>query len=192
MMQPHIALFARYPEPGKCKTRLIPALGPNGAADMHRKLVERTLATMRASQLPFTIWTTGAGADAFRHWLGPDVTLQEQGTGDLGDRLARVPAPAILLGAAIPDLTEGHLREAAAALQHAPFVMGPAEDGGYYVLGCAQAAPFLFTDMAWGGDMVAAETRVRMAAKGLDCVMLEPLADLDRPEDLPRWPDLQR
>ncbi|WP_206675229.1 TIGR04282 family arsenosugar biosynthesis glycosyltransferase [Alteripontixanthobacter muriae] len=189
-MQPHLALFARYPEPGQCKTRLIPALGQRGAADMHRKLVERTLAVMRASGLPFTVWITGAAAEAFRQWLGPDVDLQEQGPGDLGDRLARVPAPMILIGADIPDLTADHLRSAVTALQEAPFVMGPAEDGGYYLLGCAQAAPFLFTAIAWGGDTVAAETRHRIAARGMDCVKLEPLADLDRPEDLHRWPGL--
>lgn len=189
-MQPRIALFARYPEPGQCKTRLIPALGQRGAADMHRKLVERTLAVMRASEMPFTVWITGAAPEAFRQWLGPDVDLQEQGPGDLGDRLARVPAPMILLGADIPDLTADHLRSAAAALQDAPFVLGPAEDGGYYLLGCAQPAPFLFAGMAWGGDTVAAETRQRIAARGLDRVELDRLADLDRPEDLHRWPEL--
>lgn len=191
MLQPHIALFARFPTPGQCKTRLIPALGPQGAADLHRRLVERTLGVMRASGLPFTVWATGADTTAFRHWLGGDVELQEQGTGDLGDRLARVPAPTILLGADIPDLTADHLRLAAAALQQAPFVIGPAEDGGYYLLGCAEPAPFLFTDMAWGSDKVADETRLRIAAKGLDCVTLDQLADLDRPDDLARWPDLQ-
>ncbi|WP_170004301.1 TIGR04282 family arsenosugar biosynthesis glycosyltransferase [Pseudopontixanthobacter vadosimaris] len=190
MLQPRIALFARYPTPGRCKTRLVPALGPQGAADIHRRLVERTLDTIRASGLPFTVWITGADAGAFHRWLGRDVNLQEQGSGDLGDRLARVPAPMILLGADIPDLTAEHLRQAAAALQHAPFVIGPAEDGGYYLLGCAKPAPYLFVDMAWGGDTVALETRRRIAARGLDCVMLDPRADLDRPEDLPRWPDL--
>jgi len=106
-------------------TRLIPALGPDGAARVHRLLVERTLATIRASGLPFAVHCTGAPLADFAAWLG-DVELVEQGEGDLGARLTRVRAPAILLGADVPGLTAAHLTAAASALTQHEVVIGPA------------------------------------------------------------------
>jgi len=187
---PTIALFARFPHAGAAKTRLIPALGEAGAAALHRRLVERTLAVVRASGLPFAVWTTGAPARDFADWLGESVPLVEQGDGDLGARLAWVPAPAILLGADIPDLTPAHLLAAAKALDEAPVVIGPASDGGYYLLGLREPMPFLFSAMPWGTDGVLAETEARLESRVIRCQRLETLADCDRPEDLARWPEL--
>jgi rSAM/selenodomain-associated transferase 1 len=187
---PKIALFARYPTPGAAKTRLIPALGAEGAALVHRRLVERTIATIRESGVPFTLWFTGASREEFVGWLGDDVELVEQGEGDLGDRLARVPAPAILLGADVPCLAAGHLREAVDGLETGEVAIGPALDGGYYLLGFNQPVQFLFVDMPWGSNAVFEETMARLDAHGLDVVSLEPLADCDRPEDLARYPEL--
>lgn len=190
--RPSVALFAKYPRAGEVKTRLIPALGAAGAADLHRLLVERTLATIRASGLPFVLYTSGAHAEEFAGWLGEQVPLCEQGEGDLGARLARVAAPAILLGADIPGLMPQHLRDAEAALEEVPVVIGPAQDGGYYLIGYQEPVPFLFADMAWGVETVRAETTSRLAAHGLAWRELEMLADCDRPEDLARWPELAR
>ncbi len=188
--QPKVIVFARFPVPGAAKTRLIPALGAQGAAEMHRKLVERTMHTVRRSALPFEVRCTGADLSAFASWLGTGVALVEQGGGDLGDRLARAKPPAILIGCDAPDLTAGHLTMAARALQTRAAVIGPALDGGYWLLGIAKALPTLFGDMAWGTDSVFAETITRMAAAGINPLQIETLADLDRPEDLLRWPDL--
>lgn len=187
---PKIALFARYPTPGKAKTRLVPALGEQGAADLHRKLVERTIATIRTSGVPFAVWFTGAPRADFAAWLGDDVELVDQGDGDLGDRLARVPAPAILLGADIPGLHALCLRQAASALARSQTVIGPALDGGYYLMGFNEPVPFLFHDMAWGQETVLEETLVRLAGRGLSPLMLQPLGDCDRPEDLLHYPEL--
>lgn len=187
---PTIALFARFPRAGAAKTRLIPLLGEAGAAQLHRRLVERTLATVRASGLGFAVWTTGGEHSEFADWLGPDVPLVEQGEGDLGARLARVPAPAIVLGADIPDLAVAHLLAAARALEEVPVAIGPAQDGGYYLLGFREQARFLWQDMPWGTDAVRAETLARLAAHGVACRLLETLADCDRPEDLAQWPEL--
>ena len=185
-----MALFARFPEPGRAKTRLIPALGAAGAAGLHRRLAERALAAVRRSALPFEVRTTGASLARFQDWLGPDVALAEQGDGDLGERMGRVPPPAILVGADIPDLHPAHLTAAAAALRSHPAVIGPAEDGGYYLLGLARPMPFLFAAMPWGGAEVLALTLRRMAGHGVTPAVLDTLADLDRPEDLARWPGL--
>lgn len=187
---PTVALFARYPQAGKAKTRLIPELGAEGAAHLHRRLVEQTLATIRASGLPFAVHFTGAAQSAFVAWLGSDVRLVPQGEGDLGARLARVAPPAILLGADVPDLTAQHLEEAARALVEHEVVIGPASDGGYYLLGFARRLPFLFAEMDWGTSAVRRETLRRLAARRIDWLALDELPDCDRPEDLTLWPGL--
>ena len=189
-LSPRIVLFTRYPVPGSAKTRLIPLLGAVGAARLHRRLTERTLGVMRASGLPFEIRVTGAPLAKFAAWLGADVPLVEQGEGGLGERLARVTAPAILLGADIPDLEPQHVLAAAAALDEAPAALGPARDGGYYCLALRAPAPFLFTDMPWGTERVAAQTLARLAARGWACTVLAELGDCDRPEDLAEFPGL--
>ena len=189
MIQPVVTLFAKYPRAGEVNTRLIPALGPDGAAALHRRLTERMLETARASGLPVEVRYAGASHEDFAAWLG-DVALVEQGEGDLGARLARVEAPAILLGADVPDLRAGHLRAAAEALAEVPVAIGPAQDGGYYLLGFREPVAFLFEEMVWGTGFVLAETRRRLEERGVAYRLLETLSDCDRPEDLSRWPEL--
>ncbi|MFZ4690012.1 MAG: TIGR04282 family arsenosugar biosynthesis glycosyltransferase [Polymorphobacter sp.] len=183
-----VALFTRWPEAGKAKTRLIPALGAQGAADLHRRLTERTVATVRAAGLPLEIRSTGADPARFRDWLGVESAV-DQGEGDLGERLARTAEslPVLLLGADIPGLAPHHLAAAAAALATAPAVIGPAADDGYWLLGLAVPMPQLFTDIAWGTDAVLAATLARLP---VDTPRLETLSDLDTPEDLAHWPGL--
>lgn len=193
----HIALFTRWPTPGEAKTRLIPALGADGAAALHKRLTERTVAVVLASGLPLEIRSTGAPPADFAAWLSPrhagkappPVTIIDQGTGTLGDRLSRAAqtCPVLLLGADIPGLAPGHLIAAAAALAKAPAVIGPATDGGYWLLGLATALPQAFQGIDWGSDTVLAETLARLPQ---DTPQLETLSDLDTPEDLARWPGL--
>jgi rSAM/selenodomain-associated transferase 1 len=188
-MHVRVALFTRWPTPGQAKTRLIPALGAEGAADLHRRLTERMVATVKAAGLPLEVRTTGAKPAAFRSWLGDDVAIVDQGEGDLGARLARAAevAPVLLLGADIPDVTPALLQQAAALLGSQPLVIGPAEDGGYWLLGLAAPMPQLFAGVAWGTETVFAETVARAIVPP---ELLPMLADLDRPEDLARWPGL--
>lgn len=186
-----VVLFTRYPEPGRAKTRLIPALGAAGAAALHRKLTERTLAAVRQSGLELEVRTTGAPVEAFADWLGGDDVV-DQGAGDLGARLARAgpPYPTIFIGADAPDVTPALLRKAAEALTHATAVIGPASDGGYWLLGLARVVPDIFAGIDWGTGAVFEQTRMRLTAAAVDPVVLPELADCDRPEDLKRWPDL--
>ena len=183
-----VALFARWPEAGKAKTRLIPAIGADAAAALHKRLTERTVATVLAAGMACEVRSTGAETAAFRDWLGPHVTIVDQGDGDLGDRLARAAAtlPVLLLGADIPDLAPGHLHAAVAALRDHRAVIGPAEDGGYWLLGLSAPAP-VFDGIDWGTETVFAATVARLAPA---TPRLALLADLDRPEDLARWPEL--
>ena len=192
MAVPRVVLFTRYPTPGEAKTRLTPALGAEGAAAMHRRLTERTLAAVRASAVPFELRVTGAESAAFTDWLGP-ARVVAQGGGGLGERLARAaaPYPVLFVGADAPDLRAHHLLAAAAALgDGARAAIGPAEDGGYWLLGLAAPVPQVFDAISWGSDAVYAQTVARLGASGIDPFVLPTLADCDRPEDLRRWPEL--
>lgn len=190
-ISPRIVLFTRYPTPGRAKTRLSPALGAAGAAALHRRLTERALAAIRATGLPHEVRSTGAPAAAVRRWLG-DIAVVPQGRGHLGARMRRAvgQGPAILVGADIPDLSAELLREAAEALAAHPAVIGPATDGGYWLIGLRAPVPGLFAPMAWGGPDVFAATMARFVRAGVAPARLPVLADLDRPEDLARWPGL--
>lgn len=190
METPEIAIFARWPEPGKAKTRLIPALGDDGAAHLYRKLLELTVREARASELPFHLRITGAQPQAFRDWLGDDLDVRDQGDGDLGEKLARVAAPGIMIGSDCPGLTAALLREAASVLPNRDAVIGPASDGGYWLLGLREPCPALFADIAWSTPQVFPETLLRLEARGISPHLLPELADIDTPEDLEAFPDL--
>lgn len=183
-------LFTRFPDAGKAKTRLIPAIGADGAAAVHRILTERTIATLKSINCPIEIHYTGADKAAFGKWLGDDLIFVAQPDGDLTDRLlaALQPAPVLFFGSDTPDLKDHHIEQAITALQDHDAVIGPAEDGGYYCIGVNGSYPFLFEDMPWSTDQVLPETLKRIAAHGLTCKTLEILSDCDTPDDLARWP----
>jgi rSAM/selenodomain-associated transferase 1 len=190
-MSPRVILFTRFPESGSAKTRLIPALGAERAAQLHRVLTERTVQAVRSSGLMLELRTTGAPTAAFEEWLGR-LSIIDQGEGDLGNRLSRAgpPYPTIFIGADAPDLTPALLQLAAHELQNASAVIGPAEDGGYWLLGLSHPVDAVFEGIAWGTSSVFGQTMDRLAAARIDPVLLPKLADCDRPEDLARWPGL--
>lgn len=189
-MTPRLVLFARYPTAGAAKTRLIPALGPEGAANVHRQLTQRTLSVLINSGLAVELHYTGAEKAAFRAWLGGGFALVKQAESDLTDRLmaALHPAPVIFFGADTPDLSAHHVAQAIAALETRPVVLGPADDGGYYLIGMQQPMPELLYAMPWSTDQVMPETVRRLAAANISPLLLDTLHDCDRPEDLARWP----
>jgi uncharacterized protein len=194
-MLPRLVLFARYPAAGAAKTRLIPALGADGAAALHKRLTERTVDILCATGLPVELYYTGAAKAEFESWLGGSrlrhgLKLVEQAQGDLTDRLlaALNPAPVIFFGADTPDLDASHVAAAVAALDTQDVVLGPAEDGGYYLIGMKRALPELLTDMPWSTDQVMPETLRRLKVLEVAPAMLDTLHDCDRPEDLQRWP----
>jgi rSAM/selenodomain-associated transferase 1 len=190
-MSPRVILFTRFPESGSAKTRLIPALGAERAAQLHRVLTERTVQAVRSSGLMLELRTTGAPTAAFEEWLGR-LSIIDQGEGDLGNRLSRAgpPYPTIFIGADAPDLTPALLQLAAHELQNASAVIGPAEDGGYWLLGLSHPVDAVFEGIEWGTSSVFGQTMDRLAAARIDPVLLPKLADCDRPEDLARWPGL--
>jgi len=191
-------VFAKAPTPGRVKTRLAAVLGDDAAAALHRQFTERTLRTAQAAALGQVELCCSPGTnDAFfaacANKFG--VGLRAQGNGDLGARMARAlefalaqGSPGLLIGSDCPALTPQYLREAAAALASAnDAVFGPAEDGGYVLVGLARgpAAP-LFEGIAWGSATVMQETRQRLARLNWRWRELATLWDVDRPEDLSR------
>ena len=195
-----IVVFAKAPEPGKVKTRLIPALGEAGAAALHRRLVMHSLRAAQDADLgPVELWCAPDTRHAFFAECERDfgVSLHSQCEGDLGARMRRAletilerARRAILVGSDIPALSAQYLRDAERALSRAhDAVIGPAEDGGYVLIGLVRCDPELFRDIPWGGPEVLAETRLRIAALRWRCLELPALWDVDRPEDLERLPE---
>jgi uncharacterized protein len=189
-----LAILAKAPVPGAVKTRLIPALGAEGAAALHSRLIERTIETAcTAATGPVTLWVTPAPPDAYFTALASrfPIGLAVQPDGDLGARMLAAcqaaAAPMLIIGTDCPALTISHLREAADALRGgSDAVVIPAEDGGYVLIGSRQPQPGLFEEMKWGVETVMAETRGRLTQHGLTWRELAALWDVDRPEDLAR------
>jgi rSAM/selenodomain-associated transferase 1 len=189
-----IAILAKAPEPGLAKTRLIPALGAKGAADLQARMIERAVETACAAGTgAVTLWgAPDAAHPLFRAVASRfDVALARQPEGDLGQRMAiaieAAGGPVLVIGTDCPALTAGHLREAADALASgADVVVIPAADGGYVLIGLRQGASQLFSEMPWGTSAVMTETRRRFSALGLAARELAPLWDVDTPADLER------
>ena len=188
-----VIVFAKAPVPGAAKTRLIPALGADGAARLHERLVDRTLETACAAHLgPVELCCTPDRSHPFfaECAMRFGASLTDQGTGDLGERMHRALAaelPAVLIGADCPAMTPDYLREAAAALAAGQDVaLGPAEDGGYVLITASRIRSDAFAGIGWGGPDVMAEQRARLRAIGWRWRELAPLWDVDRPEDLER------
>ncbi len=193
-----LLLFARFPVPGQAKTRLIPVLGPAGAARMHRRMAEHAVRVARAAcehgDTRITVCFTGARRRAFRAWLGLDLRYASQPAGDLGRRLRGAfrdafrsrAGGALAIGADVPDVSADLLRRALAGMRTFDVVLGPAADGGYYLIGMTRERPELFRGIDWGTGRVCEQTRAAIARLGLTVLELPTLDDVDRPEDLPR------
>ncbi len=194
-MNTPIALLARAPVAGQAKTRLIPALGPAGAAALAERMLEHAVAQAVAAALgPVTLWVTpDATHPAFARLVARHgIALALQPPGDLGARMAAVFAqasgPLLLMGTDAPALDARRLRDAAAALQSHDAVFVPALDGGYALVGLRRAAPTLFDHMRWSTPQVMADTRQRLSRANLRHAELPAVADIDEPADLAHWP----
>ncbi|MBA4392926.1 MAG: hypothetical protein C0407_05180 [Desulfobacca sp.] len=190
-----IILFTRYPEAGIVKTRLIPALGPEGACELHRQLTEsavkqlRELSSLRS--ISIQVCFDGGNESLMKEWLGTDINFTPQGQGDLGIRMGRAFHEAfqsgftsvVLIGSDCPALTSTLFRQAFENLTQHDLILGPALDGGYYLIGLQQPHP-LFSNIPWGSVEVFNRTLEKAQALGLKVFVLEPLRDIDRPEDL--------
>ena len=196
-----IIVFAKAPQAGAVKTRLIPLLGAEGAAALHRQLVHRTLFTATGAGLgPVELHAAPAINDAFLQDSARrfGVALAPQRGGDLGARMGNAfddglarHGRVIIIGTDCPVLTVQHLQHAQAALAAGEdAVLIPAEDGGYALIGLTRCDNRLFENITWGGDSVLAATRERLKVLKWRWRELETLWDIDRPEDYRRWSEL--
>lgn len=195
-------ILTRFPQPGRTKTRLIPALGAEGAAQLQRHmtefLIERLQGICHRRAIRFEIHFTGAKLSQMLDWLGHQVPLRPQGEGHLGQRIGHAfdqgftsgLQRVLIIGSDCPSIGEPHIAQALTHLETHDLVLGPATDGGYYLVGLKGPKPQLFEGIRWGHSCVLEQTAAIATRQRLSAAYLPPLTDIDRPEDLPRyWED---
>ena len=195
MNERRLIIFTRLPVPGKSKTRLLPVLKPEEAADLHRIMTEKTIELVKRfcnEKCHPVIYFTGGSMKQAEKWLGSEIPIKKQPEGNLGERMSSAFRDAInegaekvaLIGTDCPGLNETILDEAFKILEEKNVVMGPAMDGGYYLVGTRGYFPDIFRDIPWGTSDVFKMTLAKIRKAGLSHTALTPLRDIDRPEDL--------
>lgn len=196
-MNPDLLLvFVKEPSPGQVKTRLAHAIGAKAAAELYRLLTEEVLrrtAPTGSEYRRLLFFAPPQAGPAMAAWL-PGETLVEQVEGDIGARMAgafeeafrRGAQRALLIGTDVPGLSRELLIEGFASLEEHDLVLGPAQDGGYYLLGLDRPQPAVFRGIAWSTPSVLATTVERAGALGLSVTLLETLGDVDTVADLQR------
>jgi len=214
MIKQRLIIFTRYPVPGKTKTRMIPALGEQGAADLHSRMTEYTLLNLlplcRDKSLEIGIYYSGGDRSKMQTWLDPvissfwvnyphltinPIAYHAQVGEDLGKRMQGAFEDSfnhkiektVIIGTDCPDLSQNIIEEAFLALNSQDVVLGPARDGGYYLIGLSQFCPMLFNQIDWGSDRVLAQTKNIIEQEKLSVYDLPVLTDVDRPDDLYIW-----
>ena len=203
-LQQRLIIFTRYPEAGTTKTRMIPELGAKGAAELQRQMTEHILTKVdklrKLKYLTVEVRYEGGNEKRMKKWLGPCFSYCHQGSGDIGRRMERALMAAfdqgcetvVIIGSDIPDITTDIIQKAFEALKQSDLVLGPADDGGYYLIGM-HSKIFrhwnlqIFKDIRWGTDRVLPQTLNIVHKQGLQYKLLNTLRDVDRPEDLGVW-----
>ncbi len=191
-----LLIFAKYPEPGEVMTRLCPPITPEEAARIQRAcirlLCERAFRSW--SVRPVLVISPDDAEDCFREFANPYVPMMPQGDGDLGDRLTRAAkaefdegtTQLLIIGTDSPTITDDMIAAAQKKLKVSDVVVGPCDDGGFYLLGLKRFDDQMFKDIEWGSDRVTAQAVERSKSCGMKVGMLKPWYDIDRPADLQR------
>lgn len=194
-----LIIFARYPEIGKVKTRLIPDLAPEAATNIYKEMAEFTLQQARDLRLlrnvSIDVWFTGGTEDQMKAWLGDDLAYQIQVGETLGDRLIyalqstiqRGSKSILIIGTDCPELDAQILNQGFSQLQNHDLVLGAAADGGYYLIGLQKFLPELFMHIPWSTSEVLAKTLNIAQEMGLSQFILPTLTDVDTVKDLEVW-----
>ena len=199
-----LIIFTRFPEPGTTKTRLIGALGAGGAAELHRQMTEMAVGVarelMNSTGIAIEIQFAGGDDSKMRQWLGNDIEYAAQIGLDLGERMDNAFQSGfdqgydriVIVGSDCPELTADILIEAFQALNHHPVVLGPASDGGYYLIGLKQRLSNVFQGIPWGTTNVLEATGNALSCLHVSFSQLKRLSDVDTPEDLHIWESAQK
>jgi rSAM/selenodomain-associated transferase 2/rSAM/selenodomain-associated transferase 1 len=195
-------VFTRYAEPGKVKTRLIPSLRASGASRLQREMTRHALRTARTlyPDIQVEVFCDGGDIPGIQDLFGPETTVWRQRSGDLGQRMAdafhcafvRGFRRVVLTGTDCPSITSSIIRQAFDSLNSHDCVLGPADDGGYYLIGLRKPGQELLAGIPWGTSDVFKETVARAERIGFTASYLKSLPDIDRPDDLPTWMDAVR
>lgn len=200
-MSAAIIVFAKAPVAGLAKTRLIPALGAEGAAQLAERLLHHTLQQVLAvpcvhRELCVTPTPHHPAFDRVRETSADRMQITLQGEGDLGERMHRALSRALaahsrvlLIGTDAPSLDTRRLESACRVLDRQEAVFVPALDGGYALVGLTRPVPALFNHMTWSTPHVMQDTRDRARAIGLSWAEMDPVADIDEPADLLHLPE---
>jgi len=190
-MMPTVVLMVKAPVIGAVKTRLAASLGAERAVEIYRALVERQVRALPVEWAVVVSFDPPGAESEMRAWLEPlrsaHMKFQAQREGDLGQRLLVAASDAlgaeggavVLIGGDCPYLESSHLAGAAEALTRVDVVLGPARDGGYYLIGLRRAEPTLFAGIDWSSPQVLAQTRERCTAARMRVCELDELEDVD-------------
>lgn len=197
-----VIVFLKAPIAGEVKTRLSPRIAPASAALLYRAMVEDLLARLdRIASIDLLIHhTPESSRGAIARWLGPHRRLARQRGTDLGARMSNAFRSAflagyhrvVIVGSDVPELTGRIVRSGIAALIPHDVALGPAHDGGYYLIGLREPRPGLFREMRWSTRGVRTETVRRIERLGLTRAELPPLEDIDTYASLRRLHDRLR
>lgn len=185
-------VFAKYPEPGRVKTRLIGAFTAEQAAQVHRRCLRLTLDCLHEVGRVEIVLAGSPDGEDFAEFLPPGARLLPQGAGDLGGRLALVVEQTfgagarrvLLVGSDCPEMCPEDVTTALDLLDRVDVVVGPAVDGGYYLLGLRGPETGLFASIDWSSSRVLAQTRARAAGMGLSLVLIDERRDVDEVGDM--------
>ncbi len=189
----NLIIMAKAPLPGVAKTRLAGALGYQQAADLYRCFLLDVLECARASGLSLHLaYTPAASKEIFQELTLQPLDLLAQTGANLGERMrnavsmvyARNRQPCLVIGADLPTLQPAHLAEAVRALRTNDLCLGPAADGGYYLIGFNRPEPGVFAGITWGSDQVLTGTLAQITRLSLSCQLLTVLRDIDEMADL--------
>ncbi|MDE3203613.1 MAG: TIGR04282 family arsenosugar biosynthesis glycosyltransferase [Acidobacteriota bacterium] len=190
--QPQVIVMAKAPRPGRVKTRLHPLLGPTGSARLAAGLLAHTVSVATASGFEVTVaYDPPDAADDISAFVPSGAGMVPQPPGDLGERMGAAATgplssgrPVILIGTDAPTLRVDTLCDAAERLERTDVVLGPAADGGYYLLGLSRPVPAIFAlGAVWGGPTVLLDSLDAAAKEGATVSLLEIRRDLDTPDD---------
>jgi uncharacterized protein len=192
-----IVVFAKAPRPGLAKTRMIPVLGPQGAADLARRMLSEALAKALEAKLGPVELCVSPFEDAI--WaelnISQSVIITNQGEGDLGERMARACARTLaggefvlLIGTDCPSCDASYLRSMAQALRTHDAVIAAAADGGYPAIGLSRFDPSVFQGVTWSTSTVLRVTLEKFRALQRTVQVFPELNDIDEPEDLKYLP----
>lgn len=190
-----VVVFLKAPRPGAVKTRLAGTLGPAAACAAYRRLVEALLANLAPLPRVELCFTPAEAGAEIQPWVRPGWLTCPQVGGDLGERLHAAFAEhfetdalhVVIIGSDCPDVTATDIEDAWLALEGHDVVLGPALDGGYWLIGLRAPQPALFTGIPWSTDRVFGETMCRAREAGLRVALLRELADVDTAADWERW-----